>query len=827
MTILAGRWDIDYVAKRVFRVVATSPTITDTTLALYSALQDEFDEPAQMDDQVPMSAQTPTAFTMINGWFMDDVSTQFLTGGALTTSGWGAGVIVSISYDTNAGVALQASDIGLTITGTTTTDTGVILAFDERFGTELGVMYIRATVPLTDIFDNTTEAWTVGGSSAAGIMSVTYEATQARTGNSLWPNIFALGTLVDETELYVIQDNVKLAAWWPKGFIDILVRTTEQGTETDSGFITVGARQFGALYDHFIIDVSAGGRQPVPLSTGNDGNNVDGHREMVLTVAAGLFEVGDIIEDDTPDALTVRGLVTSVAGSNPNITLQYIVLGDLTDFSAATGTFNGVAPSTGTGTAVNPTSVNQAALGTPPTLVFANTDASLGAGEPLAPYSIQWDTNQNTMTDFYGFLKLVTKRGAGASGVVETASAAQAGTDPTITGEAYIGNELQAQYGTQTGTFVEGDQIFFFSAGDVLLAQGTVVADHDDTGTGDVIVRNFQTLASGTITKCADLPVADTGNFAAVTSTRGIAPVKTSPFGTLAGGVFFGAPGVLVTDILAAENQNFQLIDDDGTTRNPPITVNVTVTGTLSDDRVSVHVLDNPLATPGFIVRNTFTMTVAAATENGIGDSNAEIDASIPNDQPADGWIMVVDDSASAAGVEHRLQYDSFTGQIFTLTPITPAGAALHDGASGSATLLEDADALFITNGVKVGHIVRNVTDANGFGVVVTLTESAITMTPLTGGTGDTWEVGDAYEINTIPVDFTTSDTAYVPLILDETGGTSIVSGDMTFIGSRDLMIRVRNGGSSDPITPFETGAALGSSNLEIAAIRTPDGIAT
>ena len=64
---------------------------------------------------------------------------------------------------------------------------------------------------------------------------------------------------------------------------------------------------------------------------------------MVLTVAAGAFAVGDIIEDDTPDALTVRGLVTSVAGTNPNITLQYIVLGDLTDFSAATGTFNAAA----------------------------------------------------------------------------------------------------------------------------------------------------------------------------------------------------------------------------------------------------------------------------------------------------------------------------------------------------------------------------------------------------------------------------------------------------------------------------------------------------
>ena len=826
MTILSGRWDIDYVAKRVFRLVAVQPTVTDSTLALYSALQDEFDEPAQMDDQVPMSAQTPTAFTMINGWFMDDVSTQFLTGGALTTTGWAGNIIGSKSFDATGGVSLQASDIGLLLTGTTTSETGTILGFDERFGTDLGVIYLRPTVPATDTFDNDTEAWTVGGSSAAGIFSNTYQAGVLRTGESLWPNIFALGTLVDETELYVIQNQVKLAAWWPKGFIDILVRTTEQGTETDNGFIMVGARQFGALYDHFIIDVSAGGRQPVPLSTGNDGNNVDGHRQMVHTDSAGTFAVGDIIEDDA-DQLTRVGLVTSVSGTNPTVTLQYIVLGDLSDFNTGAFPGSGRSPSTGSWTTTPAlTSVNQANLGTPPTLIVGADDISLGAGEPLAPYSLVWDTNQNTMTDFYGYLKLVTKRGAGVGGVIETDFTAQAGTE-TITGEQYIGNELQVQYGTQTGAFVEGELLFFFTSGDVLQATGVVVADHDDGATGDLIMRNMQFVGSDTIAKIADNATPDTGDFATATSTRTIAPVKTAPFGSLAGGVFFGAPGVAVIDILAAEGQNFQLIDDDGTTRNPPITISVTVTGTLSDDRVSVHELDAPFSPTSNIIKNQFTMTAAAATENGIGDSNVEADATIPNDTPASGFVMVVDDSLSATGIEHRFQYDSFSGQIFTLTPLTMTGAQLYDGGGdATGTFLEDADADFISNGVKVGHIVRNTTDTDSYGVVVLVTSSTITHTPLVGGSGE-WDASDAYEINTIPVDFTTSDEAYVPIILDETGGTSIVSADMTYIGDRDIMIRVRNGGSANPITPFETGATLGNTVLGIAAIRTPDGIAT
>ncbi len=176
MPILSSRWDIDYVNKRVYRDFTVTPTVTDTTLALYSALQDEFDEPAQMDDTTPMSAQTPTAFTMINGWFIDhaadsasNASTEALTGGAITTSGWTGNVITAIGYDgSGAGTPFGSADIGRTITGTTTTDSGQILAFDERDGTEQGVVWIRPDDPATDLFDNASEAYTVAGSSAAG-----------------------------------------------------------------------------------------------------------------------------------------------------------------------------------------------------------------------------------------------------------------------------------------------------------------------------------------------------------------------------------------------------------------------------------------------------------------------------------------------------------------------------------------------------------------------------------------------------------------------------------------------------------------------------------
>ena len=104
MTILGGRWDIDFVNKRVFRIAGVQTGVVDSAVSLYSAVQDEFDEPGQMDDQVPMSAQTPTEFSVINQWFIDDVSIQSLNGGALQSVGWLVGVtrnIIQIEYSSN------------------------------------------------------------------------------------------------------------------------------------------------------------------------------------------------------------------------------------------------------------------------------------------------------------------------------------------------------------------------------------------------------------------------------------------------------------------------------------------------------------------------------------------------------------------------------------------------------------------------------------------------------------------------------------------------------------------------------------------------------
>ena len=70
---------IDYTNKRIWNKYAWGQGGTATVYsvnALYSWLMNTFDEQGAMDDDVPMSAQTPNAYTLINEWFIDDETDQ-------------------------------------------------------------------------------------------------------------------------------------------------------------------------------------------------------------------------------------------------------------------------------------------------------------------------------------------------------------------------------------------------------------------------------------------------------------------------------------------------------------------------------------------------------------------------------------------------------------------------------------------------------------------------------------------------------------------------------------------------------------------------------
>lgn len=166
-------FDVDYNSKRIRH---TSGNAIYTLQTMYSEFQDLFDDLNQMDDEVPMSANTPTDFNMINEWFIDPDSLEYIKTGTLQSLDWTSDIRL-ISYDGSAAApddGFSLADLGRVIEGSTTGDTGTILHFDERYGTELGVVWIRPDDPTGggDEFDNVAETFNTPTGDTAFLMAM-------------------------------------------------------------------------------------------------------------------------------------------------------------------------------------------------------------------------------------------------------------------------------------------------------------------------------------------------------------------------------------------------------------------------------------------------------------------------------------------------------------------------------------------------------------------------------------------------------------------------------------------------------------------------------
>jgi hypothetical protein len=809
-TILTGDFTVFYASdgNRKQIVWTGGATATRTARETYSALQDLFDDLNQMDEQTPWTAQTPTEFSLVNGWFMDRVTLEHITGGALTSIGFAGVVITRVEYTET--VSLIASDIGLPITAPA--NDGVLVDFEETGATTY--LWIRSDAP-ADTWA-VAEAFTITGGTGTGNIVVSTNLS----GENVWANLFSLGSLLDagaQTTLYVLQAGIKLSSYkattdyWAQGQFDITVLVQEAGVIIDDGFLTVLARRGQSKYSFFKVDASAGGRNPIPLQTEADLDDSDGPRRVGIDlIAGGTPAAGDVM---SVSAVNV-GIITAYdAGPTPDESEYFLINDPLADFSdndnvTTQGATTFDIDSTGSPFAdVNGNVAAAQAM----TVTHANIDRDLNNGAGSRPYSIEIDCNAQALSLMYEHNKYHTRRG-------------EAGTTKTDgqAGEQYIGNELQAEYSAQTGAFVEGEQIFLHDVSDVLVAEATVVADHDDGASGDLIFRDVKIQAgqvASNATQMGDNIVqASYTDFATVDSTRTINPIAASPFGTFAGGTFFGAPGVWITNFAA--DQSFQLIDDQGVVQNPPNTVSVQITNTRAGDSLSCHRL---LGAGLGIDKVEYAVTAAQAA----GATSLQVTTTISDEAPKTGssWgnggaVVLVDTSAA---IEYKLRYTTFATDTFTL--FTSSIGFIAD-ATTSPTLLIDAAATFQADGVEPGDLIRNTT-APGIGYVLTVnSETSITLVG-TGIAGQT--VGDTYDIGTLPVltEGGDVDDAYVPFILreEDTGTDGTPGAEFASIVQTvtiEIRIRVRQAGN---ILPFEADAQITATGVSVATIRSPDTI--
>ncbi len=327
--------------------------------------------------------------------------------------------------------------------------------------------------------------------------------------------------------------------------------------------------------------------------------------------------------------------------------------------------------------------------------------------------------------------------------------------------------------------------------------------------------------ASNTV---GDAPSSPT-DFATIGSVRSIPTLPSAVLGTIAGGTYFGSPGMFFTlaNIASGEEQSYQLVDDNGVTQVPPNTVNITATSLGVGDWVSVFRLNNPLSSGGQIVKNDYT---SHATNNVAGDADFVVQTTINDEAPPSGVYRVVYDTDQ----EDWYAYSSFTASTFTNTAITDGTVSAGGGDTTGITLTDTGATGFQTQGVLPGMIVRNTTDGS-YGIVKSVTSETVLVLEtqnngqgLIGGTENDWDVSDAYTINKLRQTYDGSDTVYVPFLDVKNTSGSQQSTTIIQTADIDVVFKVRQGGV---ILPFTTGQTIGANGMSQAAIRTLDTIAT
>jgi hypothetical protein len=492
--------------------------------------------------------------------------------------------------------------------------------------------------------------------------------------------------------------------------------------------------------------------------------------------------------------------------------LEYYLLGDLTDFQSGetiTGENSPAGSASSTGAPSNTSNGPAEAEGY--TITFGHTAQDVDEDSTNEAYAVTINCNSVPLTRIYQKLQYDSWRGETTQILPDRPGDDEEGQFYRAVGDIYAVLDAETGAGVSEGDVVTGS---LSSATGVVVATdytGTIkyVVLHDVVGTfedNDVIYASGQQgVNDNTI---AGTPQAISDNAAA-------------PFGTFAGGKFFGARGVYLSGVAAADANNYQLIDVTGTTYSPPAQRTITFSGLEANARAFVA----EVATAGG--------TDIIKTQNGVGAAGAAIsdvviplDSTPPSDVPASGWLRVEDGSTNE---QYRYEYASWDSTP-QATLVTHANLSGTTTSTGSSTLLNDTGAFASygsDNNVKTGHLIRNTSSGGWARVLRKISDDQIETTVLSTGT---WTDATAWEANQVVVALVDADTLWFPYIDEEVSGTSIAV-NIKYDDVAEIVCRARfsdvDVGPSDRKLPFEQlGLQVTDADLSIIATLNDDDIA-
>ena len=601
---IAGDFTINYTAKTVTH---SADAVVYTTLYFFRWLATEFAIASQMDDDYAFVSDTPTVYRWVNGWDMgNETSYQYLKGGSIETS----------------------------------------------------------------------------------------------DAQKLFANLYSIGDQYRSSLLYLVQADAEVTPWWVPGNIDILIKVKNGGTLIDGGNVLVMSRDTDALYDHSFVDLSGGGRNPVGINTAQDLNYLL-TGDIYLDVAA-VTEVRTItaISVADPTVVTtgthnlVTGNIVTIAGSNSTPTIDGVrtvtVLSPTTFSVPVAVTVAGTAGSVTTAFDIGNFACGTTASGriqyidaTNGYLYLCQVEGTFTTTETIKERSSRTTGDLGTQTTnhatvaFYNVIAgyndikpvfIQRKFTGGTSGgtwiVGETVTQAVSGWTGKFA--AVVSNVLYAE--NTTGTPDATNQLTGATGTytpTATSAQATVDKDLNNGAgaqpyrvvidcAGRSVLQIYQYLKYVGAHNSTVVLNADAGEEYRSALEGTYVDSKQAPFGTFAGGTFFGARGVWIEDYLAA---SFQLTDADGDTQAPPNYQKVQVThDNLSGCRILVAVRSGAA-----IVKNQYT--VSSATSNSITITEAAINI---NRTPLSGVVRNGDTVYA---------YTSFSGKVFSGVTPDPSAA--------------------------------------------------------------------------------------------------------------------------------------------------------
>ena len=246
------------------------------------------------------------------------------------------------------------------------------------------------------------------------------------------------------------------------------------------------------------------------------------------------------------------------------------------------------------------------------------------------------------------------------------------------------------------------------------------------------------------------------------------------------------------------------------TTVNSTVTLTVTVKNSTGNPIENAQVWvqkesdDSDPGHPG----NPFTLT----TGNNQGDAQISVNQTPPNDLPASGWIRL-----SSGSSEQTYRYASRSSTTFTLN----AEITGNDNGTGTTTTLNETN--IGSKNILEGDTIRNTTaNPDQWATVLSVTTNSITTTPLSDG--GTW-ASSSYSVHRLASNYTTSDTATVPLVNESTNISGTATEQYNYTADKDILVRIRLASGSTDYLPYSTAGTVTSTGYSLQATLQTDTI--